>query len=505
MTRFFSKDASMPLRFAPLAACLFIAFTPAAFSRDRDADNSRVDQPGGSPPEVTDARGKADSAYQQGNYAKVIELATWLIDNHPDDNVHVAYHLRASAKIEQGRLVGSGKLVRDGIADARQAILIAGNEYPWVHIPYVYGLSSLADIERRKEHADLAIKVVTPVLQYPESKNYSTEDRANLYYQRGLAYASRGDYKLAGSDHATAIKLNPQHLGSLLKRAESLSALGLMKEALAAYDAAVDRFPNVLVVYNDRGKMRRAAGDLEGAVTDFARCLELDPKFAVGYVNRGMCLAESNNPQAAEGDYSEALAARLDSGTKALAYRLRGAARLAQGNATEGIGDFDAAIKINTRDASLFEERGLAQFFQKNFAAAVADFAKAGELNSQMQHLVPWRAMALARSDKTAESRALLEATVNGKAPPTGWVAKVCSYLLDQANEQDLFDTAAAAASARDKLRQGCEARYFAGQKQLLRDDAEKAAELFREALASKEYTLSAYRGACFELGQFAN
>ena len=94
---------------------------------------------------------------------------------------------------------------------------------------------------------------------------------------------------------------------------------------------------------------------------------------------------------------------------------------------------------------------------------------------------------------------------MNGKTPPTLWVAKVCSYLLDQATEQDLFDAAAGAATARDKSRQGCEARYFAGQKQLLRDDAAKAAEFFRECVAAKEYVLSAYRGACFELGQFAN
>src|SRR4029077_15220713 len=118
------------------------------------------------------------------------------------DNVHVAYYLRASGKVELGRISGSGKQVRDGIVDARQAILLAGNEYPWVHIPYLYGLTSLAEIERRREHADLAIKVATPVLQLPESKGYTADDRANVCYQRGLAYAARGDFKLAANDHA---------------------------------------------------------------------------------------------------------------------------------------------------------------------------------------------------------------------------------------------------------------------------------------------------------------
>jgi tetratricopeptide (TPR) repeat protein len=501
------ESSKMRLRSALVFCCFCLALAPAAigFARDGDADDRSSDQSSNSPPPVVDARGKADSAYQQGDYAKVVELATWLIDNYPSDNVHVAYHLRASAKIEQGRQAGSGKQIRDGISDARQAVQLAGVEYPWTYIPYVYGMSSLAEIERRKEHADMAIKAVTPVLQYPESKNFTAEDRANLYYQRGLAYSARGDYKLAANDHAEAIRLSPQHLGSLLKRGEALSALGLIKDALAAYDTAVERFPNSLAACNDRGKLRRTAGNLDGAISDFDRCLQIDPKFVVGYVNRGMCLVETNNPQAAEGDFTDALKGKSDSGTTALAYRMRAGARVAQGKGPEAISDFDAAIKINARDASLFEERGCAHYFQKDFAAASADFSKAVELNPQLLHLVPWRALALARQGKAEESRTLLEATLSGKTPPNGWLAKICGFLLDQVNEQDLFATAAGAPAARDKARQGCEARYFAGQRQLLRQDAEKAAEHFREALATKEYSLSAYRGACFELGQFAN
>ena len=74
------------------------------------------------------------------------------------------------AKVELGRIDRSGKQIRDAIADARQGIILAGNEFPWVHIPYLYGLTTLA--ENRREHADLAIKVVTPVLQLPESGFY---------------------------------------------------------------------------------------------------------------------------------------------------------------------------------------------------------------------------------------------------------------------------------------------------------------------------------------------
>jgi tetratricopeptide (TPR) repeat protein len=493
----------MQIRAAVIPSLILSMALSTSFGRDRKPDPDFPDGPSESPPQVVDARHKADTAYQQGEYSKVIELATSLIDGYPNDNVHFAYHLRASAKIELGRIAGSGKQVRDGIADARQAILLAGNEYPWVHIPYLYGLTSLAEIERRRDHADLAIKIATPVLQLPESKGYTADDRANVCYQRGLAYAARGDFKLAANDHAEAIRLSPQHLGAHIKRAEALSSLSQPKETLAAYDQAVARFPNVLVVLNDRGKLKRSNGDLDGAIADFTRCLALDPKSGVCFVNRGLCLVEQNSQQAAEGDFSEALKLKLDPSTNVLALRLRSASRLIRGHAADALRDLNAAITINPKDATLYEERGCAYLFQKNYEAANSDFSKALQLNPQLAHVLPWQWLAISRSGMTSEARALLESAVAGKSPPTGWTAELCALLLDQSNDQELFELALIGTNAREKSRQSCEARYFAGQKQMLRDDASKAAEYFREAVAAKEYSLSAYRGACYELGEF--
>jgi tetratricopeptide (TPR) repeat protein len=222
-------------------------------------------------------------------------------------------------------------------------------------------------------------------------------------------------------------------------------------------------------------------------------------------VNRGLCLAEQNSPQAAEGDYSEALKLKLDPGTTAFAYRLRAASRLAQGNAVEAVRDIDAALKLNPQDPTLYEERGFAVFFQKNFSGAVSDFAKALQMNPKLVHLVPWQAVALSRAGMTAEARALLDSASNGKTPPEGWILKLCSFLLDRATEQDLKEAAAASGTPREVSRHTSEANFFAGQKLLLGSEPTPAAERFRAVLAAKEVLLSAYRGACYELGEFAN
>ncbi|MGE5194677.1 MAG: tetratricopeptide repeat protein [Deltaproteobacteria bacterium] len=472
--------------------------------RDRDRDRNFSDIVGDrpSPPEVLEARSKADTSYQQRDYAKVVELTNWLIDNFPTDNPHFAYHLRASAKIELGKASRSGKQVREGISDARTAIGISGARYPWLHIPYLYGLTALAEIERRPEHAEMAIKAVTPVLTYPATKDFTDEDRANLYYQRGLAYAAKRDFKLAAADYAEAVKLSPAHLGAYIKRAEALAALGRTKEALAAYDECVAEFPANLLVYNDRGNFRRTTGDLEGAISDFTRCLAIDAKFAVGYINRGMCLAEQNSPQAAEGDFSEALKLKLDAGTANLARRLRAGARVAQGNAAAALTDFAAAINAAPQDAALYEERGFAEYFKKDYPAAAADFARARQLQPQRTYLLPWQALAQTRAGQAAEARTLLETALAGKNAPIGWTAKICTFLLNQTTEQELLE-AAAEGTGREKSQHVCEAHFFVGQKQLIREDATAAADHFRETVASKEFALAAFRGARYELNDF--
>src|SRR5262249_20602936 len=222
-----------------------------------------------------------------------------------------------------------------------------------------------------------------------------------------------------------------------------------------------------------------------------------------GYINRGMCLSEQNDAQAAEGDFTEALKLKIDPGMSALARRLRAVARLAQGNAAAAITDFDAAVKASPQDPALYEERAFANYFRKDFAAALADYSKALNLRPQATYLLPWQVLAQTRAGQAAEARTLLQTTLEGKNAPAGWTAVLCNFLLEKTSEQELLEAAAASGNAREKNQHLCEAHFFAGQKQLLREDADAAAGHFRETVGSKEYALSAFRGARYELGDF--
>lgn len=440
------------------------------------------------------ARVEADAAYQRGEYAKVVEIANRLLQSDPSD--HVAYHFRASSQIELGRNSGSAKQIRDGIADSRQALALAGNRFVWLYLPYLYGMTSLSQIEGRPQHAETAIQVATPVIDRPL---VPTADKAQLLYQRGLAYRTKGESQPALTDFNEAIRLAPDHLGAHLQRAEIHAASGDTKTALASYDRAAETFPNVSVVFNDRGALRRATGNLDGAVADFSRAVQIDPKFSMGYLNRAICLADRNEHDAADGDFSQSL--QLDS-RQPLAYRLRGNSRLSLGRLAQGLADFTAALRLSPNYADAFEDRGFAQLYSRKFTEAAADFGRARELNSQLTYLAPWQALASWRANPGAAKIKFLSEELTGPNALQGWPAHVAKYLLDAEDDKALL---AAASEQSDNVRtdRTCEAHYFMGQKSVLEGNANAAAEHFREAMKTGATHLAAYRGARYELKDF--
>ncbi|MFG0240157.1 MAG: hypothetical protein ACF8CY_03750, partial [Gimesia chilikensis] len=69
---------------------------------------------------------QADQAQQQGDYNKSVQLASQVLQQKPDD--HVAYYLRASARVESGREQGNTQTIREGVSDARESNRYSQNQ-----------------------------------------------------------------------------------------------------------------------------------------------------------------------------------------------------------------------------------------------------------------------------------------------------------------------------------------------------------------------------------------
>jgi hypothetical protein len=137
---------------------------------------------------------QAQEAYQRGEHQRVIELTSGLLREAPRD--HRAYYLRAAARVDLGRFRRDGRLVREGFTDARQALRIQGTDTALYYLPYLSGMTALAEIENQSEHARTAVEVAGRVLELPDLSN---DEEAKYPVGTQTRRASAGGSALAGA------------------------------------------------------------------------------------------------------------------------------------------------------------------------------------------------------------------------------------------------------------------------------------------------------------------
>ena len=79
------------------------------------------------------------------------------------------------------------------------------------------------------------------------------------------------------------------------------------RDALKAYDRALELAPNYAAALSNRGNVHAALGDMDRAFADHDRAVGLDPDYVAALHNRGVDHEEMGNPQAALADYRAVL------------------------------------------------------------------------------------------------------------------------------------------------------------------------------------------------------
>lgn len=480
----------MPIRLLALALCIFAV---AAVAGPAHAQ-SRVVRPTVVNQQHEQLKTDADKAYRAGDYVKTIELTGRVLGANPKDDV--ALYLRGSARVELGARTGEVQLVREGIADSREAISVSNRLKLDYYMPYLFGMSQLAALENKPTHAETARTVATQLL---DMQKVTTAEKANIAYQRAQLNLQLQDNAAALADFAKAVEYDPKHLAAQLGRCDLLFRTGKPEDVEKAYAEAVERFPQEPLVFNNRGMFFQSFGRSDEAVADFNHAIELNPKFGPAYTNRAFSKLQS-------GQFTDALAdlnktVEIDP-RQPSAYSLRGTAFLQTGDAKSALTDYEAALKLDPNSPQLRADVGFAQFFDGQYEPAVASFESAQEVDSHARFLNPWRAAALVAAGRKADAEQRFAETIAKSAANRDWFDQLVLLLLGKANDNDVL----AAISGGDEQRadaQHCEAYYFIGEKLLLDDKRADAEPFFRQALDSKSVHLSAYRGAQFALGEF--
>ena len=131
----------------------------------------------------------------------------------------------------------------------------------------------------------------------------------------------------------------------------------------------------------NRGIEKGKEGDLDGAIADFTRAIELNPKDDAPYYNRAQAKWLKKDATGAVADYTRAI--ELGS-TNPAAYNNRGNARAEKNDRDSAIADYTRAIELKPDYARAYYNRAVTKQAKGDATGAKADFKRAEKLDPEL-------------------------------------------------------------------------------------------------------------------------
>lgn len=446
-------------------------------------------------PQHEGQRKEAGQAFDAGDWQKVINITSVVITANPKDSL--ALHLRGSSRIEYGIALGDAPMVRAGIADSREAITIAGQSAEFnFYLPYLYGMTSLSKIEGQKQHAEVSVKIATDLLSHPK---ITAGQKANTFYQRGLANSVLTNATAAVKDFKAAIKLDPKHMASYLAIPDAYAAANQTEFAINAYSEAIRAFPDEPLVHNNQGMYYQKIGRPNDALQSFNMAVQKNPQYFIAITNRGYTWLEGGRPAEAVSDFTESL--RLNPNQPAV-HGMRGTAQLVQGNWEAALQDYNTVVRTHPNDPIAHADAGFAKFFGRDYAGAMSEFNKAAEGGATARFIDPWRCWTLVRMGRSAEAAGIAQSSRQKTDKQRDWIDHLILFHVGDITAEELVNRVDRT-DPKIQTAQLCEARFFIAEHHLRRGQQQEAYTSYQQALATKQKNLSAFRGASYALKKF--
>jgi len=136
-------------------------------------------------------------------------------------------------------------------------------------------------------------------------------------------------------------------------------------------------FFNIPSVFADTAEQYLSAGNddveqgnLDQAIIDYTKAIDIDPNLSKAYDNRGVAYAKEGSLPRAIADFTMAIANNLKD---AEAYNNRGHAYAQQGNLTQAVFDYSKAIELNAFYVKAYNNRERAYFELKEYDKVWSD------------------------------------------------------------------------------------------------------------------------------------
>jgi tetratricopeptide (TPR) repeat protein len=128
-----------------------------------------------------------------------------------------------------------------------------------------------------------------PALTYYETGEKHTE----VTFKNGVEIGDFTEYNKQGKiihsvKFATGRLDYGKQINDLVGQADSLAHLYKSDEAIAFYTKAIDINPKIAELYFNRGATKSRKFDMDGAIADYDKAIELNPEYKEAYANRGV-------------------------------------------------------------------------------------------------------------------------------------------------------------------------------------------------------------------------
>ena len=148
-------------------------------------------------------------------------------------------------------------------------------------------------------------------------------------------------------------------------------------EAIAECDKALEINHKFAMAYIDRGIAYVGKREYGRAIADFNKAIEINPRLPGFYLSRGIVYSYKGEYDKAISDFDKA----IDLNPKgAMGYYSRGLSYQGKGEYDKAISDFDKTIDLNPKEAMFYRSRGAAWHYKGDYERAVADYTTASDM-----------------------------------------------------------------------------------------------------------------------------
>lgn len=238
----------------------------------------------------------------------------------------------------------------------------------------------------------------------------------DAFEQRADAYLANHEFSKAIADYTTALAYNSTHPEVYNKRAlahrqraAANMAVGqqgrsdemALKMAIDDFNEAIELNPRDARLYLERGNAYRMLARYRRAIADYNYALKLKMKHSDLYTNLGDTYLAMRQYSKAVGAYTEAL--RLP-GWNVLVYDNRSYAYYCQRKYRQALADCNEALRLRPNDPSFLAQRGHIYFAQRDYQKALADYNASLRIDSRNSGLLYNLAMTLAALGRIDEA-----------------------------------------------------------------------------------------------------